>query len=250
MRVKSQPTVKADQVYRELRESILKAHLTPGTYLRERDLATTLNVSRTPVREALRQLERDGFVRLIPHVGAQVQEVSLQDLFEILEMRRCLEPYAARLAAKKVTPDVEKKLLGLRANFEEIGQGGAVPTTIRRHISADRQLHGLILELAENRRIAQVIAQVSDAIQQYRYLGFETPNRLVKSTNEHLRVVDALLRRDPVAAERSMLHHLDQFTEDMKNLFLSRLLQRSDVGRGAVSRKSAPNEVQGRSSPV
>jgi DNA-binding GntR family transcriptional regulator len=219
-------------------------------YLRERDLAATLKVSRTPVREALRQLERDGFVRLIPHVGAQVQEVSLQDLFEILEMRRCLEPYAARLAARKVTPAIAQKLRGFQKEFEEIGQQTPGPATIRRHIASDRQLHGLILELAENRRIAQVIAQLGDVIQRYRYLGFETPNRLPKSTREHLAVIDALLRRDPAAAEAGMDHHLEQFTEDMKDVFLSRLLQRGSDGRRIPARrKRGPNDGKSRAPP-
>jgi len=227
MRAKAVPAPKANQVYEELREAILKARLRPGTHLREQDLASNFRVSRTPIREALRQLERDGLVRLIPHVGAQVQEVSLQDLMEILEFRRCLEPYTARIAARRVTPLVERKLRTLRKAFEKAAQGNPSPAALRRHTAVDRQLHGLIMDLAVNRRMAQAIEELRDTIQQYRYLGFAAPHRLPHSTREHLGVIDALLRRDAAGAEAAMSYHLEQFADDLQQFLLSRLRQRS-----------------------
>jgi DNA-binding GntR family transcriptional regulator len=88
--------VKASRVYSKLRDAILSGRIEAGALLRERDLAVKFRVSRTPICEALRQLERDGEVRVTPHVGAEVRMVSIEDLIEVLEMRRRLEPNAAR----------------------------------------------------------------------------------------------------------------------------------------------------------
>jgi DNA-binding GntR family transcriptional regulator len=210
--------VKAGRVYQQLRDAILSGRLETGTRLRERDLATQFRVSRTPIREVLRQLERDGQVRLTPHVGAEVRGVSLQDLFEVLEMRRCLEPYAAHNAASRVTPEVEAKLTALRKVFEVAAEERILPSVIRRLITADRRLHTLILDLAGNRRIARAIKDLHLSIQRYRYFGI--PHRLRRNTQEHLDIIQALLKRDPAAAEAAMVRHLDQFMEDMRRLLL------------------------------
>jgi DNA-binding GntR family transcriptional regulator len=210
--------VKASRVYRHLRDAILNGRLKAGTCLRERELAAEFRVSRTPIREALRQLERDGQVRLTPHVGAQVREVSLEDLFEVLEMRRCLEPYAAHIAASRVTSEVETRLAVLQKAFEGKAEQSITPSVVRRLITADRRLHTLILNLAGNRRITQAIMDLRLSIQRYRY--FSIPHRFELNTKEHLDIIEALLKRDPAAAEAAMSRHLDQFTEDMRRLLL------------------------------
>jgi DNA-binding GntR family transcriptional regulator len=126
-----------------------------------------------------------------------------------------------------VTPPVEKKLRKLRKAFEEVARGNPSPAAIRRHIAVDRQLHGLIVDLAGNRRIAQAIEELRDTIQQYRYLGFAAPQRLPRSTREHLGVIDALLRRDAARAEAAMSYHLEEFADDLQECLLSRLRQRN-----------------------
>lgn len=218
MRSADDAAVKANTIYRQVRDAILSGRFAPGAYLRERDLAAKFGVSRTPIREALRQLERDGQVRLTPHVGAEVRDVSIQDLFEVLEMRRCLEPYAARIAANRATPVLEANLNVIRKTFEEAVEQTPVPAVIRRHIAADQRLHRLILDMAGNRRIAQAITSLSLSVQRYRYFGIS--HRFHRSAQEHLDIIAALLQRDPAAAEGAMARHLDQFTEDMRRLLI------------------------------
>ncbi len=218
MRSADQGAVKAGKIYQQLRDAILSGRYEPGTFLRERNLAAKFQVSRTPVREALRQLERDGQVRLTPHVGAEVKDVSIQDLFEVLEMRRCLEPYAARLAALRMTPAMEANLQGMRKIFEDALARQPVPASIRRLIAADRRLHSLILNAAGNRRIARAITDVSLSIQRYRYFGIS--HRFRRNTQEHLDLITALVRRDAAATETAMARHLDEFTGDMRRLLL------------------------------
>jgi DNA-binding GntR family transcriptional regulator len=210
--------VKASNVYRQLRDVILSGRLESGTLLRERDLAVKFRVSRTPIREALRQLERDGQVRVTPHVGAEVRGVSIEDVFEVLEMRRYLEPHAARIAAKRVTPRCEAKLQAIRKIFEEATEHSSTAAVSRRYIVADERLHGLILELAGNRRIAQAIKDLRLSIQRYRYFGIS--HRFRRNAQEHLEIIAALLDGNATAAEAAMAKHLDQFTEDMRRLLL------------------------------
>ena len=210
--------LKASNVYRQLRDAILSGRLESGALLRERDLAVKFRVSRTPIREALRQLERDGEVRVTPHVGAEVRGVSVEDVFEVLEMRRYLEPNAARIAARRVTPRCEGQLQAMRKIFEEAIKQSWTPAVSRRCIVADQRLHGLILDLAGNRRIAQAIKDLRLSIQRYRYFGLS--HRFHRNAQEHLEIIAALLDGDATAAEAAMARHLDQFTEDMRRLLL------------------------------
>lgn len=210
--------VKASSVYRRLRDTILSGRLESGTLLRERDLAAKFRVSRTPIREALRQLERDGQVRVIPYVGAEVRGVSIEDVFEVLEMRQCLEPKAARIAAKRVTPRCEGQLRAMRKLFGQASRQNWTPAVSRRYIVADERLHNLILDLAGNRRIAQAIKDLRLSIQRYRYFGLS--HRFHLNAQEHLEIIAALLDGDATAAEAAMARHLDQFAEDMRRLLL------------------------------
>lgn len=208
----------ANQVYRQIRDAILTGRFKPGAYLRERELAAKFGVSRTPVREALLRLDRDGQVRLTPHVGAAVCEVSVQDLLEVLEMRSCLEPRAARIAADRIDSTGEAIFKAIKRTFEKAAKEQPLPGIVRRHIAADRRLHEQILESAGNRRISQAVSALNLSIQRYRYFGIS--HRFHRSAQEHLDIIAALLRRDPSGAETAMARHLDQFTLDVRALLL------------------------------
>jgi len=218
VRASDRNPVKASRVYQQLRDAILSGRLESGVLLRERDLAVKFRVSRTPIREALRQLERDGQVRVTPHVGAEVREVSVEDVFEVLEMRRCLEPHAARIAAKRVTPRSEQQLQAMRQIFAQADRQRWTPAGSRRYIAVDARLHGLILDLAGNRRIAQAIKDLRLSIQRYRYFGLS--HRFHRNAQEHVDIIAALLAGDAPGAEAAMAKHLDEFTEDMRRLLL------------------------------
>lgn len=212
---------KASRVYQDLRDGIIEGRLAPRTRLCERDLAAKLGVSRTPVREALHRLEREGHVRLIPRVGAEVNEVSLRDLFELFDLRRCLEVHAACLAAARLTPAAEEDLREMRKTFKEAGKLDAVPVDLRPHIAADRRLHQFILDVAGNRQIARVMSNLMDTIQGYRHLAM--PYRFRRTAREHLDIIKALLARDPAEVGAAMERHLDRSVEDLQRLLLGRL---------------------------
>ncbi len=233
------PKIKAHNVYARLFQAILDGGLPPGTYLHEQEVASKFKVSRTPVREALRILAQDGYVRLVPRQGAQVKEFSLQDLFEVYDVRRCLEPFAARLAAERVTAVTELELQEIRKTFEEEQQVEPSSEVFLRHLAADRRLHHLVLDLAGNRRIEQIISRLTDiTILSYRRLA--TAQRLRLSAQEHLHIIDALLCKDAAAAEAAMASHLVQSKRDMQELILASLdLSRIplDITQGNLLRK-------------
>lgn len=222
MELERNPRIKASRVSKRLFDLILDGRLEPGTYLREREVAAEFKVSRTPVREALRQLARDGYVRLIPRVGAQVNELSLQDLFDVFDVRRCLEPFAARLAAERLTPEARAELRQIRKVFKKEMTGQPSAEVLQRHMAADRRLHQLSLELSGNRRITQVVSHMTElTLLTNRRLG--TDQRIRKSAQEHLEIVEALLRSDAAAAEVAMARHLLQAMEDIRDIILSGL---------------------------
>jgi DNA-binding GntR family transcriptional regulator len=220
------PKVKAHNIYARLFQAILERRLLPGAYLREQDVASKFKVSRTPVREALRLLVQDGYVRLVPRRGAQVNDFSLRDLFEVYDVRRCLEPFAARLAAERLTVAAETELKDIRKTFVDEKQAEPSTEVFLRQLAADRRLHHLVLELAGNRRIEQMISRMTDiTILNYRRLT--SAQRLQLSVQEHLRIIDGLLRKDAAEAEAAMVRHLVQAKKDMQELILANL----DVSR-------------------
>ncbi len=133
-------------------------------------------------------------------------------------MRRCLEPYAARIVAGRLGPDEEAVLRTIKRTFEKAAGEQPLPATVRRHITADRRLHELVLECAGNRRIAQAVLALNLCIERYRYFGIA--QRFRRSAEEHLDLIAALLRRDPDGAETAMARHLDQFTLDIRAVLL------------------------------
>ncbi len=213
----STPAGKAQKAYRRLRDAIVKGRLAPGAYLSERDLAAHLGISRTPIRQALHRLEKDGYVRLVPRVGARINQVSARDLLDLLEMRQYLEPQAARSAAHGITAAAERELQAVRQVFAAEGMGPSTARGVDRLIAADHRLHRLVLRLAGNRRVRQVLTGLAEMIQRYRYAGM--PLRFARNTAEHLAIVDALLARDGLGAEVAMARHLQAFVDDVQQRY-------------------------------
>jgi len=126
-----------------------------------------------------------------------------------------------------MTPEAEVELREIRRTFEGAPHPEPTSTVIDSHIRADRRLHELFLELAGNKRIMQALVGVSLSIQRYRYFGIA--HRFQRSAKEHLALIDALLHRDPDASEASVARHLEQFTEDVRRLLVSKV----EAGTGA-----------------
>jgi DNA-binding GntR family transcriptional regulator len=197
----------ADTVYMQLMEAILKGRLPPGTIVAELALSRQLGVSRTPVHDALRQLGKDGLIEQKSGRRAVVVAVSRDDVQDIFQMRRLLEAEAARCAATRID---RPTLAQLRAAAEKLAKGQRNRAWLERWADFDEQCHAAIARASGSPRLAHDIAR-------YRLLhrGLNklatTIDDLDRALEEHLRILDALDRRDPPAAAQAMEEHLREW---------------------------------------
>lgn len=194
-----------DVVFNTLRQAILKGELKPGERLMEIALAERLGVSRTPIREAMRKLELEGLVVMIPRRGAQVANITEKDLNDVLEVRIALENMAIEKACKRMTEEEMGRLWLAAKEFERtMAEGDLV-----RLAEADVAFHEIIYQASDNRRLNQVLNNLREQIYRYRveYLKDEdTRNVLVK---EHEEMTRAIRERDVVRAQEISFEHIE-----------------------------------------
>ena len=200
-------------VFNTLRQAILKGELKPGERLmeialeelRESTIGKKLGVSRTPIREAMRKLELEGLVVMIPRRGAQVANITEKDLNDVLEVRITLENMAIEKACANMTDADIRKL----EQAAEVFQTSTAEGDLVKMAEADVNFHEVIYEAADNKRLMQVLNNLREQIYRYRveYLKEdESRNRLVK---EHEKITRAIKERDVKAAQELSFEHLE-----------------------------------------
>ena len=192
-----------ERIVERLRDAILTGDLPAKTRLREPDLAQRLAVSRTPLREAIRQLEAEGLVSTVPRGGAFVTTVTPQDLEETYAIRAVLEGLAARQAAGRVDPE---QAAGLRALLDELGQKTA---NYRVYHEAAGRFHEAIFDLAGNKRLQAMYEALTRQVERLRKVSLAVGKRPDTSLREHRRIADAILRGKGAEAERRMRAHIE-----------------------------------------
>ena len=154
-----------DEVFNTLRQRILKGTYKPGERLMEIHLAEQLGVSRTPIREAIRMLELEGLVKMIPRKGAQVASISREDLQDVLEVRKALDTLAVKLACMRISADEIQKLKNAELEFERsLRQGDTTQIA-----EADVAFHDVIQLAAKNKRLKSMISNLAERIYRYRF---------------------------------------------------------------------------------
>ncbi len=196
---------RSEEAHAILREAISSGRMSPGQIHSVQALAEQLGVSRTPVREALLQLARQGLVEPVRNRGFLVVERSLQDVRDIFEIRLLLEPAAARAAARRANAeDVDR----MQAHYHEMtaaARAGDADTMWKQ----DRAFHLAILEASGNSRLAQYIDALRDLIQRRGQLTTRS-RQLQAIAREHGPILDAMEKRDGAGAEQAMRHHTRQ----------------------------------------
>ena len=194
-----------DVVFNTLRQAILKGELKPGERLMEIALAEKLGVSRTPIREAMRKLELEGLVVMIPRRGAQVANITEKDLNDVLEVRIALENVAIEKACTRMSEEDMGRLWLAAKEFERtMAEGNLV-----RLAEADVAFHEIIYRASDNKRLNQVLNNLREQIYRYRveYLKEEeTRNVLVK---EHEELTKAIRQRDVKKAQEISFQHIE-----------------------------------------
>lgn len=196
----------ADTVYEKLREAIENLDVTPGAHLQEAELASEFGVSRTPIREALRRLASEGLVELSHGRGATVAQGNLRDILDAYEARQLLEPYVAAQAARFASASPE--LAEMEQKIARLSGGPSTPQDVRERENLDRELHGLIADLAGNPLITRLVRDLHSRVQRV-YLQLGSGGRFERIQKEHLQVIAAIRAADPEAAAAAMKAHLD-----------------------------------------
>ena len=217
----------ADAVYRALRHGIVHGDLAPGERLRSDALATELNVSRTPVREALRKLEAEG---LVAHAGSRlvVRAFTEQDLTELFYVREALEGMAARLAAENATPAEIDAIRELLEDMDAVRQRKDVG--VFRRLTAE--FHQLVCRASHNDRLLQLSQSLLDHVRQFQTSTLYREGRLAEALNEHRKLLTAIEARDGESAERLAREHRRRTLELRKEILREQLRKsRADGGQ-------------------
>ncbi len=205
MAAKRHITTIREQVYKILRDDICQGVYAPGTRLQEVELAQSLNVSRSPVREALRALAADGLLLEIPNRGVYVKEFTVKDIEEIYDLRVMLESYGILHSAGHITAPRQERLLSLLADMEKYLLEG----DLRSYTSLDEKLHNHIVHLGDNSLINDTYDRVRSMNQQFRILSLMDPQRFRESLDEHREIVHSLVTGNPQRADEINRHHLE-----------------------------------------
>ncbi|NLY91489.1 MAG: GntR family transcriptional regulator [Firmicutes bacterium] len=198
-------------VFEALREAIIKGQLAPGERLMEIQLAEELGVSRTPVREAIRKLELEGLVLMVPRKGAYVASFSMKDVVEVFEIRGALEGLAAALAAERITDEeLEELERQLVKSSELINQAD-----LKGMVEVDTGFHQILYQASRNERLAQIINNLREQIQRFRQTSLSFPGRMKLALEEHREIVDAISARDSDLARKLAQEHIENAENSM-----------------------------------
>lgn len=199
-------------VYEELKLLILTGKISPGMRLMEEELAEDMGVSRTPIREAIRKLEKEGLITIEPRRGAYVSQISTKDMVEILEVRQNMEGLAAELAAQRMSKEDKEKLRNIAKAYEEAVAAGDMAEMIR----CDTAFHHIIVEATQNKILIQMVEQLQEMVLRFRYIYYDNFKRAEQMLSEHQAIYEAIAGGNTEVARESANVHIDR----LKSLIL------------------------------
>lgn len=187
-----------ERILETIRESILRGTLKPGEKVAEPELAERFGISRTPIREAFRQLESEGYLTVIPRKGAVVTSLSERDVEEFYTIKSILEGYAARVAAVKLSEKDIERLESINDRLEKLAREGDIKTFFRVH----NEFHELFIRAAGNEKLAELIGQLMMKFNRLRMASLSLPGRMEISVKEHRKILEAFRKQDGEKADR------------------------------------------------
>jgi len=213
--------------YEKIKEAILTFQFLPNDALVEGELASQLGISKTPVRDALMRLEKEGLVTRVPYKGTYVSDINNQDMANIFHIRIVLEGLAIQLATELLTEEDFQKMEKLIAEHAEALKKGDVRGVSR----INTEFHNIIVNRCSNPRLQQMLHNLDDHLKRYRLLSISQGMRTEKSVPEHQAILDALRARDPKRAEMAMQTHLTSAMQDLYDQDFEELVQKLHSGQ-------------------
>jgi DNA-binding GntR family transcriptional regulator len=199
------------QIFNRIRDDILSGNYTPGEELKEATLGKQLGVSRTPVREALRQLDLEGLVEIAPNRGAKVIGISRKDVEDIYHMRARLEGLAVRKAAEQIK---EEEL----AELEEVillSEFHVKKPESKQMVRLDGRFHEIMYRASGSRMLEHVLTDFLHYVKMARSHSVKTEHRAQESVKEHKRILEAIRQRDGDLAEQLANEHIQHVIENL-----------------------------------
>ena len=194
-----------DVVFKTLRQGILTGELKPGERLMEIHLANKLGVSRTPIREAIRKLELEGLVTMIPRRGAEVAQITEKSMKDVLEVRKVLDNLSVELACDRITEEEKELLKNACVDFEEAvktGDFGKIAKT-------DVAFHDIIVAATRNIRLSQMVNNLAEQMYRYRFEYIKDSSQHARLVQEHEEICQGIINGDKEKALVAIEAHID-----------------------------------------
>lgn len=186
-----------ERILETIRDAIMSGALKPGEKVAEPELAERFGISRTPIREAFRQLESEGYLTVIPRKGAVVASFSPKDVEEFYAIKSILEGYAARMACEVLSAREIDKLVAINEKLRQLAEKGDVKNFFKLH----NDFHELFITAANNEKLAEMITSLVRKFQLLRIASLSKPGRMLISVQEHEKIIEAFRGRNGAMAE-------------------------------------------------
>jgi DNA-binding GntR family transcriptional regulator len=191
-------------IFTTLREAIIMGELKPGERLMEVQLAQKMGVSRTPVREAIRKLELEGFVNMIPRKGAHVAKLSVKDIMDVLEVRASLDGLATSLAAERITENELKEMKHIQSQFDNYVEKDNLQGIIKK----DVEFHDVIYKASKNDKLIQISNNLREQVYRFRVIYLKDFRSTKEVIREHMEIYQAIDNEDSDAARKAAEKHI------------------------------------------
>lgn len=194
-----------DVVFKTLRQGILTGELKPGERLMEIHLANKLGVSRTPIREAIRKLELEGLVTMIPRRGAEVAQITEKSMKDVLEVRKVLDNLSVELACDRITEEEKEKLQNACRDFEDAVRTGDFSMIAK----TDVAFHDIIVATTRNIRLSQMVNNLAEQMYRYRFEYIKDSSQHSRLVQEHEEICQGIIQGDKAKALAAIEAHID-----------------------------------------
>jgi DNA-binding GntR family transcriptional regulator len=204
-----------NEIYHKLKKAIIYGELSPGEKLSEISLAKNLNTSRTPIREAFRQLQAEGFIALVSNRGAYVSKLPPDEIAEVYDLLSLLEGYGAELAAQRITAEELECLKRIQHKLITYTE----KKKFRDYMEKNDEFHHFLTQFSANKTLVKTVSELRARIYSYRLNSVIIPGYMENYVSDHEKIIEALGRRDAVKARKYMKGHV-QFVKEILVGFL------------------------------
>ena len=204
----------SDNAYNKIRDAITYGKFNPGERLVEHQVCDSFQVGRTPLREALRRLQTEGYVDFVPNKGVTISKLSIDDVEQIYDIIAMLEGHATELAARQLTPEDIKRLIALNKKMIQLNG----KQNFRQWLEHNAMFHAHIVQASGNQHLSKLVTGLRDRLYRYRFLSVTILGQSGKYSGDHEKILAALRDKEAKQAGKLMHNHVSYVTGLMVDL--------------------------------